>query len=265
MQLLNKNALSTLFTRAEQMIDLQLPPVTILGYHAVSHEKTIVDVEPEMLQKQLSILKDLCQFVTLDQVVLYIQGKKTFTKPAVALTFDDGYKDIFTTVMPILAKEKIVATAFVLSNPESANRKELENNKPFLTTKELQILHTMGWAIGCHSATHANFADIQLNRQKEIVDAKEQLENDLGLSVRYFAYPKGIYSPHIVETVKSAGFAAAFAFESGFISQKTNLFTIPRMAVDWTHSEEQFRAFFTHWGIWYLQTKQRVERSFRFI
>ena len=67
MKLLNKDGLSAFFTSVERTMQFSLPPMTILGYHAVSHDKTIVDIDPLMFQKQLQILKNSCEFITLDQ------------------------------------------------------------------------------------------------------------------------------------------------------------------------------------------------------
>lgn len=261
MKYINKNKLAVLFTRIEQGLRLPIPPVTILGYHAVSNDKTIVDINPHMFQKQLSFLKKNFKFITLDNVIDYINGEQTFTKPAVALTFDDGYSDVFTTIAPILAKDNIPAATFILSNPACANRQELENKKKLMSIKEIKHLRNLGWTIGCHSATHAKLVNKYIQLEKEITLSKKQLEKELNAPITYFAYPKGIYNQHVITKVKKAGFSAAFAFRNGFITHKTNSFTIPRSPVDRTHTIEQFEAFFTNWGKYYLSTKYELQKN----
>lgn len=262
MKYVNKNIFSTLFTRIEHDLHLPISPVTVLGYHAVSNNKTIVDISPHMFQRHLSFLKKNFQFITLDNVINYINGKQTFAKPAVALTFDDGYSDVFTTIAPILAKDNIPAATFILSNPDYANRYELENNKKLMSIKEIKQLQNLGWTIGCHSATHAKLVDKYIELEKEITLSKKQLEKELTTQISYFAYPKGIYNQNVITKVKKAGFSAAFAFRTDFITRKSNLFTIPRSPVDWTHTMEQFEAFFTNWGKYYLSTKYKLQRKF---
>ena len=260
MKRINKNTLSSFLTRIERIIGLPKPAVTVLAYHAVSNDKTIVDITPETFQRQMAFLKERFAFIALDEVIDFIKGKKKCSKPAVALTFDDGYMDVFEKVFPILKKEKIPAAVFAMSDPMHANREELANKKALMSKKELSLLHKNGWTIGCHSSTHASFAGHAVDRKKEIQNAKKQLEHALGVPVTYFAYPKGDYSQSIAESVKKTGFAAAFSFESGFISRKSNLFTIPRMPVDHTHSMEQFEAFFTYWGKTYLKMRYGIEK-----
>lgn len=254
-----KDYVSVMLTRFEQKL-LPRPQITILGYHGVSNDKTIVDIEKNIFEKQLSFLEKSFTFVTLTDVLSFICGQKIFDKPAVALTFDDGYRDILTTVHPILRKKSIPATLFIMSDLEQISRKELANNKKLLSKNEILFLHKAGWEIGCHSATHANFADKRLDIQKEIIESKKTLEAFLHNTIRFFAYPKGLYTPRIAHKVQEAGFEAAFSFEAGIISQKSHLFSIPRTPVDATHTMEQYEAFFSHWGTFYLGSKQKWAR-----
>src|SRR5256885_10483824 len=176
MSFLNKNTLSDLMNGIEHSVKLPPPQVSILGYHAISPENTIVDIKIEMFMKQLAFRKKHCQLIPLDQVISFIQGKETFTKPAVALTFDDGYLDIMTTVSPILVKEKIPATLFVMSDLAHVNRLELANEKKLLSIKDIKYLQKLGFTIGCHTATHANLASKDADLEREILLSKKRLE-----------------------------------------------------------------------------------------
>ncbi len=265
MKRLTKDAVTALFTRFERTLGLRVPPVTVLAYHAVSDEHTHVDVTIADFKRQLAILHDTCTFITIDQVLSYIDGTVRFDRPAVAITFDDAYRDVFTTAAPILARHNIPASVFAVSDPNNVNRAELANDKPLMTTRELKTLHELGWIIGSHSATHAFFGDPRLNQHHEIARSKTVLEQELGIPIQYFVYPKGIYSPRITHAVARAGYRAGFAYEAGYINAKTDRYTIPRMPVDWTHTEEQFRAFFTNWGVGYLKVRHEVEKQFGII
>ena len=262
MNFIHKDTFTSLFTSLEKSLHINPPPLTILAYHSISEDNTIVDIHPSIFKKQIDTLKETCEFISLDDVVEYIQNEKKLSKPAVALTFDDGYKDLIQNVMPSLSENNIPASVFVLSQPQNANRAELANDKPLMNIEDLKILKRNGWTIGCHSGTHPNFADKKLNVQKEIIDSKKQLEQDLGFAIKYFVYPKGIYSEAIIRAVEKAEFSAAFAFEPGTISHRTDRFAVPRMPVDWTHSEKQYEAFFTQWGLGYLQMRHSFIKNF---
>lgn len=255
-----KKVLSTTLTKIENMVGGKLPAVTVLGYHSISNDKTIVDVTPENFKSQISFLKSKFQFITLDAVVDYITGKLKPEKPCVALTFDDGYADLLVNVAPMLVERRIPVTAFVLASPESANRKELEPMKPLLNLVQLKRLQNLGWTIGCHSATHSNFGD-NVDTKTEITEAKKILERKFDFKIKYFAYPKGIYNEKVVKAVKSAGYKAAFTVDPGSVSTQNDIYKIPRIGVDRTHSMAEFASFFTNWANRYFATKPYFKRN----
>lgn len=55
------------------------------------------------------------QFVSMSDVAAALAGEKTFDGRAVALTFDDGYRDNLTLALPILEKHQAPATIYVVS------------------------------------------------------------------------------------------------------------------------------------------------------
>ena len=118
----------------------------------------------------------------------------------------------------------------------------------------------MGWTIGCHSATHPDFLR-GVGTEKEIRDAKKTLEKELGCEIKYFAYPKGVYNDKVLKAVKLAGFSGAFTTHWASLSKQTDLFRIPRIGVDRTHTIAQFSAFFTNWARIYSNVKCYFKES----
>jgi peptidoglycan/xylan/chitin deacetylase (PgdA/CDA1 family) len=257
-----KDAIASALNTGERFFHIPVQKVTVLAYHSISRDGTIVDIAPEKFEAQIAYLLHTFEVVSLDQIVEYVNGKITFQKPVVALTFDDAYADLLANVTPILKKHKIPATVFAIARSQRANRTELDNNKQLMNSSQLKSLLQIGWTIGCHSMTHPYFADLHLDLKTELIDSKKELEKLLGKKVNYFAYPKGIYTSSIVSTIEKAGYRAAFAFEPGIIRQGANRFTIVRMPVDWTHSQAQFEAFFTQWGVAYLTLRHKICKIF---
>jgi peptidoglycan/xylan/chitin deacetylase (PgdA/CDA1 family) len=255
----SKNLVCKTLTGFEKSLGFVPPQVSVLAYHSISNNKSIVDIDLKTFQKQIDFLKKNFQFVNIDEVFEYVEGKREFVHPVVAITFDDGYKTVFENAFPILEKNNIPASIFVLSDPKHADRNSLENNNPFMTVAQIKKLHSKGWAVGCHSATHPEFADPNLDFKREIFNAKKTLESSLAVKMNFYVYPKGVYSEKIIDQVKKAKFKGAFSFQAGDVSKSSNHFAIPRIPVDWTHSQEQFEAFFTNWGLKYLQTKKITE------
>jgi len=219
-------------------------PVVVFCYHAVSCDNWRFSIDFETLKKQVKFLKSRYQPITLSDLRLAVEGGKKIMKPSFVLTFDDGYKDVLAT-REFFKKMGIKPTLFVLSDTKNANREELETPRAFLNKREIMSLVRAGWEIGCHSASHSNltkFSGAEL--EKEVKGAKKSLERDLGMKVSYFSYPKGKYSPKVLEMTKKAGYSMALSMDDGFISRNTDLFVVPRVGVDRTHTFLEFKSIF---------------------
>lgn len=255
-QLFTKKAFSTVLTTCRQItysllgsIDHSLlrkqNTVFVLSYHSVATDDWKFSVNATVLKKQLTFLKKHFDIISLETLEQYIQGKTDITKPSVVLTFDDGYKDILT-MKDFFKKQNIKPALFVLANTKNPNWTELGNKRPFLTKREILSLHKAGWEIGCHSATHANLATVSTKElQEEIIIAKKALENDLGIRIKYFAYPRGKYNADVLHYVKKAKFTMALTMDDGFIKPHIDLLTIPRVGVDRTHTFNEFTNAFS--------------------
>jgi peptidoglycan/xylan/chitin deacetylase (PgdA/CDA1 family) len=219
--------------------------IFVLSYHSIANDDWRFSVDAAVLKKQITFLKKHFNIISLHTLQDYVAGKTTITKPSVVLTFDDGYKDILT-MKDFFKKHNIKPALFILANTKQPNWKELGSKRPFLTKREILSLHKAGWEIGCHSATHANLATLSDKElQVEIVTAKKALENDLGIKLDYFAYPRGKYNENVLHYVKKAKFKMALTMDDGFIKPKIDMLTIPRVGVDRTHTFKEFTSSFS--------------------
>ncbi|MCW6510402.1 polysaccharide deacetylase family protein [Lichenifustis flavocetrariae] len=93
-------------------------------------------------------------------------------------------------------------------------------------------------AIGCHTATHANLALLDLDAlDRELGDARQALEERLGRPVRHLAYPFG--GPHAAGAREFAaaaahGFAAAVTTRPGvlFPGHAARAMALPRISIN---------------------------------
>jgi len=102
------------------------PKAIILMYHRIGNPESDVwelAVSPENFEQHLKLLKKWGNVVTVRQLVddLYSGRLK---KNSIAITFDDGYIDNFTTAKPLLEKYHLPATFFITSG-------QIESNKEF--------------------------------------------------------------------------------------------------------------------------------------
>lgn len=220
--------------------------VIILCYHSIAPDDWRFSVSQENFKKQIEwLIKRRFQFLTLQDINAIVSGTLSIKKPSVAITFDDGYKDILT-VKDWLYEKRIFPVAFVLSDADRATKSEIASGKEFLSIEDIHRLRDAGWEIGCHSATHADFVILSENDiQYEVADAKRILESEVGKPITSFAYPKGYYSPMIVDAVCKAGYMMAFSMDDGTLKSGSNPLTLPRIGVDHLHTLDDFCGMIT--------------------
>ena len=86
-------------------------------YHFI-HDKSIIknvrfnSLKIKEFSKQISYLKKKTNIIGLDDLEDITISKKNLNKPSTLLTFDDGYKDHYDIVLPILVKKKIKGIFF---------------------------------------------------------------------------------------------------------------------------------------------------------
>ena len=92
--------------------------LTILVYHQVSGGDAKVDptsnvISNEMLQAHIQAIKLLgYEFINLHQLSDFAK----LPNKSVLITFDDGYKNVYSNALPILQNEKISAAIFLTTN-----------------------------------------------------------------------------------------------------------------------------------------------------
>lgn len=215
----------------------------IIGYHSISNDGWRFATGISNFEKQIKKLKESKKIVSLNEI------SRSNRKNLAAVTFDDGYLDNLTNALPIIERYKIPATIFVLGESQNANRKELDNHKKLLSLKQIKELHKLGWEIGYHTRTHSDLRQMSDKKLlEEIKQSKEILEQKLGFKIRYFAYPRGIYSQNIIEIVKNAGYSNAFTVDGSKVSL-ANPFLISRISIEGGLSLEQFSAMISSLGI----------------
>ncbi len=98
----------------------------VLGYHRVVGDFTLeakrsipaMLVTPAMLEQQLDWVGGRFRFATLDEVAGCLQagGQVGSGKPMAAVTFDDGYRDVYYNALPLLRRKGIPAAVFVVTD-----------------------------------------------------------------------------------------------------------------------------------------------------
>jgi peptidoglycan/xylan/chitin deacetylase (PgdA/CDA1 family) len=93
--------------------------LAVLCYHRVVERvehglfPELNSAHPEVFRQQLDMLGIDHEFVSEGDVIAWLEGKRSLPARPVLLTFDDGYRDNYETVFPILVERGIPATFFL--------------------------------------------------------------------------------------------------------------------------------------------------------
>jgi len=101
----------------------QTPPL-VVGYHQVvktCHADArsgirAMQTSSAMLEKHLDWIGQRYRIVSLDEFGEQLNRGEKPARPLAAITFDDGYRDVYLNAFPILARKGIPATIFVVTD-----------------------------------------------------------------------------------------------------------------------------------------------------
>lgn len=88
----------------------------ILMYHRVSPKQdnwSLEPISPQNFEMQIKYFNDNYNIIALEDFAYIIKSGKLLPKKAIAITFDDGYKDNYQYAYPILKKYHLPATIFL--------------------------------------------------------------------------------------------------------------------------------------------------------
>jgi len=113
-----------------------------------------------------------------------------------------------------------------------------------MTDEQLIQLHNAGMEIGGHTVNHPIMAKLKTKALSfELKNNKLVLEQLLGTTIRFFAYPNGKpeidYKQKHVAQVKSEGYQAALSTQWGVSDKNSDLFQLPRFT-PWDQSPIKF-------------------------
>lgn len=211
--------------------------VPILMYHYVEYvqdkkdtERQKLNVNPEVFEQQIKTLQNAgYTFVTAKDLGDVLDGKMPIPPNPIILTFDDGHWDLDTTVLPILKKYHVHATAYIVPG-------FVDTIADALTAQELQDVINSGLIdVGAHTVHHISLKGKPLTQvQYEVDQSKEMLEEQYHIHVYSFAYPYGSFDQRVIDVVKQAGFTTAASTIPGSEQSYQNRFFLFRVRPGYT-------------------------------
>lgn len=203
---------------------LNFREVSILCYHSISSVSFSTNVLPADFELHLEGLKKRGYvFVSLADVVAWVGGQRALPRRAVALTFDDGYADFASVVLPLAQKYQAPVAVFAVGDVDRS-RAYLGQENSFLSPEALaELAKNPLVEVGYHSKAHPNLSKVaEGDLPKEVTPR---------FPARYFAYPGGGHSPAAVAALKAAGYEAAFTIRPVPVRKGMDPYLLPRSVI----------------------------------
>lgn len=247
--------------------------VACLCYHSV-HATRSFALPPERFEEHLAWLSETCELIPFRSLPEAARGGSG-SRPAVAVTFDDGYADNHTTALPLLREYGVPATIFLTTGfidrePAALARfRELlgADDLTPLSWTEVDELAAEGIEIGAHTRTHPNLMRLGPHEvERELRESKSRLEDRLGAPVLSVAYPFGKegrhFGPAVVDLARDAGYLYGGAVLSRGVRAGDDPLTIPRLLGDGSRAdlEAKVRGDWDWLATWQERAPRRLAR-----
>ncbi len=152
--------------------------VAVLGYHDFSTTRKVKEmvIRPAKFRSQMQAIKDLkLNVITLEDFILWKQGKKTIPDKSVLITIDDGWKSVYTDAYPILKEFGYPFTIYLYTN-------YIDRGGSSMTSEMIHEMMKNGCTIGSHSVSHPMPSIIRKHQRKGAAAYKKFIDNELGES-----------------------------------------------------------------------------------
>jgi peptidoglycan/xylan/chitin deacetylase (PgdA/CDA1 family) len=124
----------------------------IVCYHRVveDFERSAIGAIPSMListrmlERQIDWIAKRFEIIPPDELGAHLKSGRTFERPVAAVTFDDGYSDVYRYAYPLLKRKGIPAAFFVVTDLVNTGRPQLFDRLYLL----LRILQKRGTPLG---------------------------------------------------------------------------------------------------------------------
>lgn len=204
--------------------------VPVIMYHKIDNNSAAsrLSVSPESFKAQMRFLKNQhYNVVKLEDLARIIKKDKIPSK-TIAITFDDGYENNYTSAFPVLKQLGLDATIFIIP--------ALVGREGYLTWSQILEMSESGFiTIGSHTMTHPWLPTQPVQKlDQEIRDSKIAIESRLNKGADSFSYPLGGFNKDIREKVVQAGYKIAVATNPGKKYPKHDIFAMKRLRISST-------------------------------
>ena len=211
--------------KQDQQVEMVVPKgIPVLMYHMIGEIKDNDAVLSEAhFRQQMKFLKDNdFHPITLQQLYDYMVNKKPVPIRPVVITFDDGYPDTYSIVMPIMKEYGFKCTVFIPTFDADQGTR--------LKWDQIKEMKNSGMDICSHGYHHERMPNMTpAILADEINKSQSELKQQLGVQNEFFCYPYGGNSPAAEAALKKAGIKLAVTMNPGWANYGENPYAVERI------------------------------------
>lgn len=201
----------------------------VIMYHRFGESRyPSTNVTMEQFEAHLGELKSGgYRVLPLPDIIKALKRGHPLPERTVGISIDDAYLSVYTEAWPRLKAAGLPFTVFVATDPVD------QRTPNFLTWSQIREMAEAGVTIGGHTGSHLHMPKASRQRNlDELARSKKRYREMLGQTPEIFAYPYGETSLMIQAMAKDSGFIAAFGQHSGAFDATTEMFDLPRFAMN---------------------------------
>jgi len=246
-------------------------------YHGISKRPDFNCITADQFKAQLAWLKKKYSVVPLSVLVDHIMSPLPMNAADLAsITFDDCYVNFAELALPILQEFKLHATAFVPTGKVGYYNDWDKGMSGFrkmeiMSYKVLRQLPEEFVEIGSHGITHMPLDRLPyVEIEKEMVQSRVEIEQNIGKPVQFFAYPFGVFPfkhrlrLHDGENRFLGGYKAACTTWWGRFNAMSDIHMLRRVGIWDSDCFDDFKDKLDGYYDW-LEKKEMVGRRFKII
>lgn len=129
--------------------------VLLLSYHrvvadfAAEKDRSLytLNIAQDTFRKHLEVLQQSHDIVSLDDALAVLNGSRQSTRDVAVITFDDGYRDVYTHAFPVMRDMRVPGVVYVPSAFIGTDR-VLGHDRLYLALKRMQERGISAMAVG---------------------------------------------------------------------------------------------------------------------
>lgn len=207
----------------------------ILTYHSIDDSGSVISTSPDRFDRQMDVLaRRGYTALPLSEATSRLRNGSGIPERSVVLTFDDGYRNVYTDAFSVLERHDFTATVFLIAEycggyNDWPGHDSPVGRRPLLRWTEIEEMRRHGIEFGAHTLTHPDLTHRSFaEAEDEIVQSQVVLQDRLGTPVETFAYPYGRFHEQHKKTARRH-FTCACSTRLGRATAASDVYALPRI------------------------------------